>query len=38
MGYKVKVYMLNPHFSQEHADAQHEGRETENNKFFGLGG
>jgi hypothetical protein len=24
--------MLNPHFSQEHADAVHDGKETENNK------
>ncbi len=34
MAYKVKVYMLNPHFSQEHADAQHGGKETENNKYL----
>jgi hypothetical protein len=32
MEYKVNVFMLNPHFSQEHADAQHSGDETENNK------
>lgn len=34
MAYRIHVYMLNPHFSQEHADAQHEGQETENNKIL----
>lgn len=27
----VHFYMLNEHFSQEHADAQHNGQESENN-------
>lgn len=32
MSYVVNVLMHNPHFSQEHADAQHGGEESENNK------
>ena len=32
MDYQVNVYMLNPHFSQEHADAQHGGEESAGNK------
>ncbi len=29
----VHVYLLNDHFSQEHADAQHGGEESENNRL-----
>lgn len=32
MSFEVRVLMHNPHFSQEHADAQHGGEESENNK------
>ena len=32
--FRVHVYMLNEHFSQEHADANHEGKESENNKLL----
>lgn len=31
MRLNVHFYMLNEHFSQEHADAQHNGEESENN-------
>jgi len=31
MKLNVHFYMLNDHFSQEHADAQHNGEESENN-------
>lgn len=31
MSLNVHFYMLNEHFSQEHADAQHNGEESENN-------
>ena len=33
-GFYVHVYMLNEHFSQEHADANHNGQESENNKLL----
>ncbi|MBU2018849.1 MAG: hypothetical protein KJ941_04305 [Bacteroidetes bacterium] len=33
-GFHVHVYMLNEHFSQEHADANHNGQESENNKLL----
>ena len=31
MQLNVHFYMLNEHFSQDHADAQHNGEESENN-------
>lgn len=31
MHLNVHFYLLNEHFSQEHADAQHNGEESENN-------
>lgn len=31
MRLNIHFYMLNEHFSQEHADAQHNGEESENN-------
>ncbi len=31
MRLNVHFYMMNEHFSQEHADAQHNGEESENN-------
>lgn len=31
MKFKAHFYLLNEHFSQEHADAHHEGKESENN-------
>ena len=34
MRLNVHFYMLNEHFSQEHADAQHNGEESENNLRF----
>jgi hypothetical protein len=33
-GFHIHVYMLNEHFSQEHADANYDGQESPNNKFF----
>jgi len=30
----VKVYLLNDHFSPEYAEAQHNGKESENNRHF----
>lgn len=30
----VHIYLLNEHFSQEHADAQHGGEESENNQRY----
>ena len=30
--FRVQVFMLNEHFSQEHADANFNGQESENNK------
>lgn len=30
----INVYMLNEHFSQEHADAQHNGQPSENNRLY----
>lgn len=34
MAFKIHVYMLNEHFSQEHADAHFGGKESENNKLL----
>lgn len=34
MRLNVHFYMLNEHFSQEHADAQHNGEESENNQRY----
>ena len=34
MHLNVHFYLLNEHFSQEHADAQHDGQESENNLRF----
>ena len=31
MNCKIHVYLLNEHFSQEHADAHYNGEESENN-------
>lgn len=31
---QINVYMLNEHFSQEHADAQHGGKPSENNRKY----
>jgi hypothetical protein len=30
----IHVYLLNEHFSQEHADANHKGEESENNQKY----
>lgn len=34
MRLNVHFYLLNEHFSQDHADAQHNGEESENNLRF----
>lgn len=34
MRLNAHFYMLNEHFSQEHADAQHNGEESENNQRY----
>lgn len=31
---KINVFMLNEHFSQEHADANHDGMPSENNRQY----
>ena len=31
---KINVYYLNEHFSQEHADVNHEGKASENNRMY----
>ncbi len=31
MNCNIHVYLLNDHFSQEHADTHHQGKESENN-------
>lgn len=34
MNCTINVYLLNDHFSQEHADAHHEGAPSENNRKY----